>query len=162
MRADLVALSPEAVAALSNMGLVKRAIKEIGEGKGPLLSESADGVVEGRFQEAGKEVVARLIPKKTLKDCPCTCGAPTVCRHRVAVALAYRAWIEAAPAADVSAASEPTSSTADTSAPAAVSSENSTESPSSPKGITTTPASDTSAGTPGDTSVDTSADTPRD
>ncbi len=110
MRADLVALSPEAVAALSNMGLVKRALKEIGEGKGPLLSEAPDGTVEGRFQEAGKEVVARLIPKKTLTDCPCSCGASTVCRHRVAMALAYRSWIEAAaPPAEAAASTSGTS-----------------------------------------------------
>jgi hypothetical protein len=88
-RADLLALSPESVAALSNLGLVKRAQREIAEGAGPALEEHAGGVVTGRFKDG---TVATLLPGKTLRETPCTCGAPTVCRHRVAVALAYASW----------------------------------------------------------------------
>ena len=43
MRADLLALTPEKVAALANLGLVKRAQKEIAAGQGPRLEEAADG-----------------------------------------------------------------------------------------------------------------------
>jgi hypothetical protein len=89
MRADLLALTPESVAALANLGLVKRAQREIAAGEGPSLAEDAEGTVTGTF--AGG-VVARLFAGKSLKDGACTCGAPGVCRHRVAVALAYRAW----------------------------------------------------------------------
>ena len=91
-RPDLLALTPEAVTALSNAGLVKRAIREIAEGAGPALEETADGVVVGTFADG---VVAKLLPGKTLKETPCTCPAPNVCRHRVAVALAYKSWFEA-------------------------------------------------------------------
>src|SRR6516225_4249639 len=88
-RADLLALSPESVAALSNLGLVKRAQREIASGEGPDLSEDEDGVVTGSFKDG---TVARLVPGKSLRDTPCSCGAVAVCRHRVAVALAYPAW----------------------------------------------------------------------
>ena len=86
MRADLMALTPEAVAALSNLGLVKRALREIEQGKGPKLVEEADGTVVGTFEDG---VVARLIAGRLLRECPCTCTAAGVCRHRVATALAY-------------------------------------------------------------------------
>ena len=33
---------------------------------------------------------ARLVPQKALRDCPCSCGATSVCRHRVATILAYQ------------------------------------------------------------------------
>ena len=41
-RKDLLALTPEAVAALANLGLVKRAQREIAEGNGPVLEETDD------------------------------------------------------------------------------------------------------------------------
>jgi hypothetical protein len=88
-RADLLALTPEALASLANFGLVKRAQRELGEGAGPSLAEDADGTVVGTFPDG---IVARLPPKTPLKDAPCTCGATNVCRHRVAVALAYKPW----------------------------------------------------------------------
>jgi hypothetical protein len=89
MRTDLLALTPESLAALANVGLVKRAQKELEQGKGPELSEGADGLVTGVFPDG---VTARLPPGVALREAPCSCGAPTVCRHRVAVALAYPAW----------------------------------------------------------------------
>lgn len=89
MRADLLALTPEGVAALANLGLVKRAQKEIAEGKGPALAEDETGVVTGTF---GDGAIARLLPGKSLRETPCSCGATGVCRHRVATALAYRAF----------------------------------------------------------------------
>jgi hypothetical protein len=86
-RADLLALTPESLASLANVGLVKRAQREIAGGAGPAVCEDADGVVTGTFKDG---VVARLVPNKTLRETPCTCGAAGVCRHRIAVALAYR------------------------------------------------------------------------
>lgn len=88
-RKDLLALTPEAVASLANLGLVKRAQREIAEGQGPQLEEQTDGTVIGTFAD---KTVAKLLAGKTLKDSPCTCNAQTVCRHRVAVALAYKPW----------------------------------------------------------------------
>ncbi len=89
MRADLLALEPASVAALANLGLVKRAQREIAAGQGPELEEDDAGVVTGRFADG---VVTRIPPNVLLRDAPCTCGATTVCRHRIAVVLAYPAW----------------------------------------------------------------------
>jgi hypothetical protein len=98
VRDDLLALSPQSLAALANVGLVKRAQREIAAGDGPAIEEDAAGVVTGTFKDG---VVTRLVPGKTLRETPCSCGAVVVCRHRVAVALAYPAWhvANAAPAA---------------------------------------------------------------
>ena len=88
-RADLLALTPEAIATLANVGLVKRAQREIAAGTGPSLVEEPDGTVVGTFSDG---VITRLVPGKTLRETPCACNAATTCRHRVAVALAYPAW----------------------------------------------------------------------
>lgn len=91
-RTDLIALTPESIAALTVVGFVKRAQREIAAGDGPSLDELDDGTVVGTFKDG---VIAKLIPGKTFKDTPCTCGASAGCRHRVAVALSYRDWYEA-------------------------------------------------------------------
>lgn len=88
-RADLLALTLEAVAALTNLGLVKRALREIEAGQGPALEEAEDRTVSGLFPDG---VMARLPPGVPLREASCTCGAAGVCRHRVAVALAYARW----------------------------------------------------------------------
>ncbi|MBX3249172.1 MAG: hypothetical protein KF901_18480 [Myxococcales bacterium] len=93
MREDLYALTPEAVAALANVGLVKRALRELEAGQGPSLTEESDGTVIGTFPDG---VVARLVPGRPLRDVPCSCPAMGVCRHRVATALAYRAFASSA------------------------------------------------------------------
>jgi SWIM zinc finger len=90
-RKDLLALTPEALASLSTLGDVKRAQREISEGIGPTLDEQADGTVVGTFPDG---IVTRLIAGKTLRDSPstCKCASGQKCRHRVAVALAYKPW----------------------------------------------------------------------
>lgn len=88
-RPDLLALTPASIAALANLGLVKRAQKEIAAGKAPALDEDDAGVVIGTFEDG---VVTRIPPGIPLRDAPCTCGSSTVCRHRVAVCLSYPAW----------------------------------------------------------------------
>uniref|UniRef100_UPI00117863D1 hypothetical protein n=1 Tax=Amycolatopsis kentuckyensis TaxID=218823 RepID=UPI00117863D1 len=87
MRADLLALTPEALAALANRGLVKRAQKDIDAGRGPVVDAAEDGEVRGRFPD-GVEVV--FPPGGALGTAECTCGAPGVCRHRIAVVLGYQ------------------------------------------------------------------------
>src|SRR6187399_3212284 len=84
-RADLRALTPDALAALSNRGLVKRAQKELEAGQVPTLEELPDGTVVGRFGD----VETRLPPQTALRDVPCTCGAVGVCRHKLIVVLTY-------------------------------------------------------------------------
>ncbi len=89
MRSDLLALTLEGLTALANIGLVKRAQKEAEQGKGPEISEDSGGTVHGAFADG---VTTRLPPGTPLREAFCSCGAAGVCRHRVAVALAYPAW----------------------------------------------------------------------
>ena len=86
-RADLLALTPTALASLTNMGLVKRAQKELEQGKVPALVIEADGTVVATFDDGA---VSRLVPGKGLRDVPCSCGATTGCRHRLAAVFAYQ------------------------------------------------------------------------
>ncbi|MBN1610603.1 MAG: hypothetical protein JW940_28495 [Polyangiaceae bacterium] len=86
-RDDLHALTADALAALSNRGLVKRAQKEIEAGQVPALEELADGTVVGRFSN----VETRLPRGVSLSDAPCSCGAAGICRHKLIVALVYAA-----------------------------------------------------------------------
>jgi hypothetical protein len=98
-RIDLLALTPETLATLTNMGLVRRAQKDIAAGRGPAIDEAADGTVTGRFEDG---VVATLAPGVPIAGAACTCRSAAACRHRVAVALAYAAWHGAAPDAGAS------------------------------------------------------------
>jgi hypothetical protein len=92
-RHDLLALTDDSLAALTNRGLVRRARAEIEAGQGPRLEEAEDGTVTGRFPDG---TVATLAPGVPIREAPCSCGATNACRHRVAVALAYRRWHESA------------------------------------------------------------------
>ena len=86
-RPDLLALSDDSLSALANRGIVKRAVREVAEGKGPVLAEAEDGTISGTFAD-GVEVT--LPSGRTLEQGRCTCSASGVCRHRVMVVVAYR------------------------------------------------------------------------
>jgi hypothetical protein len=86
-RPDLDPLTPEALAALANLGLVKRAQRELASGAGPALEQTDDGTL---IATAPDGAVSRLSPGRSLAQCPCTCGAAGVCRHRIAAVLAFR------------------------------------------------------------------------
>ena len=87
-RCDLLELTPEALMALSNAGFVKRAQKEIAEGKLPELTEHDDGCIEALFGDGNK---VTFPAGKTLRDAACSCPASSMCRHRVTLVLAYQA-----------------------------------------------------------------------
>lgn len=82
MRTDLLRLTEDSLAALTNRGLVKRAAKEAV----PELSTDAGGTVHGSFPGGP----AASLPPGGLDAARCTCGATGVCRHVIAVVLAYR------------------------------------------------------------------------
>lgn len=87
---NLLLLSPQSLASLTNWGLVKRAGREIQKGLGPALEQREDGEIEGRFPDGTRTVIT---PSMTsLADVACTCGAREVCRHRVGLVLAFQAW----------------------------------------------------------------------
>ncbi|MCN9241509.1 SWIM zinc finger family protein [Streptomyces sp. RY43-2] len=86
-RADLRALTPETLAALANRGLVKRAEKDLAAGSGPEVTTTADSAVHGTFPDGTKTVLPAGVG---LDAADCSCGAAGVCRHRLALVLAYQ------------------------------------------------------------------------
>ncbi|MFS8103042.1 hypothetical protein LFM09_38525, partial [Lentzea alba] len=86
-RPDLLALTPDALAALANRGLVKRAAKELDAGAVPALDTDPTGTVQGKFPDG---TTTTLPPNTTLDAAECSCGATGVCRHRIAVVLTYQ------------------------------------------------------------------------
>ncbi|MFL6116134.1 MAG: hypothetical protein ACJ786_32990 [Catenulispora sp.] len=85
-RADLAALTEDALVALTNRGLYKRAAKEVAAGSGPTITVDED-VVRGTFPDG----VLCSLPPGGLEAAECGCGAVGACRHVVAVVLAYQA-----------------------------------------------------------------------
>ncbi|MEU4792423.1 hypothetical protein AB0F95_22205 [Micromonospora tulbaghiae] len=86
-RDDLIALTPDVLAALSNRGLVKRATREVDAGERPALTVDADGAVRAAYPDG---VTATLPAGAGLAAGSCTCPAPGVCRHLLAVVLTYQ------------------------------------------------------------------------
>jgi hypothetical protein len=111
-RHDLLALTPDALAALANRGLVKRAAKDLDAGTVPALDLAADGALTATFPDGATAV---LPGAGGLEAATCTCGAAGKCRHRVGAVLAYQRE-QQAPQADSpetpSAAPEPVPSPA--------------------------------------------------
>ncbi|MBU8861188.1 MULTISPECIES: hypothetical protein [unclassified Micromonospora] len=93
-RDDLIALTPDVLAALSNRGLVKRATKEVDAGERPTLTVDADGTMRAAYPD---EVTVTLPVGGGLTAGICSCPAPGVCRHLLAAVLTYlRAHADAA------------------------------------------------------------------
>ncbi|MCX2947902.1 hypothetical protein [Lentzea sp. NEAU-D7] len=97
-RPDLLALTPDALAALANRGLVKRAVKELDAGVVPALDTDPAGAVQGKFPDG---TTTTLPPGVALDAAGCSCGAAGVCRHRIAVVLAYQRTQEASAPAEL-------------------------------------------------------------
>lgn len=82
-RADLSRYNPEALAALANWGLVKRAQRELESGLAPQLDEQAGGLYF-RFPDG---VITHFPDSRPPQEAHCSCGASGWCRHRVASLL---------------------------------------------------------------------------
>ncbi|MGW0838629.1 hypothetical protein ACWD26_00390 [Streptomyces sp. NPDC002787] len=93
-RTDLLALTPDTLAALANRGLVRRATKDLDAGSPPELSTAPDGAVTARFADGAE---ASMPPGASLDGGSCGCGAAGVCRHLVGLVLAYQRATDAAP-----------------------------------------------------------------
>ncbi|MFF9036145.1 hypothetical protein ACF090_11805 [Streptomyces sp. NPDC014892] len=85
-RTDLLALTPDTLAALTNRGLVRRATKELDGGASPELRGAPDGGVTARFADGAE---ATMPPGASLDSGMCTCAATGVCRHLIGLVLAY-------------------------------------------------------------------------
>lgn len=86
-RADLLALTPEVLATLTNRGLVRRAAKAVDGGDLPTLDTRPDGTVVADHPDGTRST---LPPAGGLTAGTCTCGAPGVCRHLLTLVLAYQ------------------------------------------------------------------------
>jgi hypothetical protein len=87
-RADLLALTPDDLAALTNRGTVKRAQREVEAGDvSGTVTEADDGSVAAAWSDG---VACRLPAGVVLRDGACTCAAPGPCRHLVRTVLAYQ------------------------------------------------------------------------
>ncbi|MEE1742193.1 hypothetical protein PUR49_37590 [Streptomyces sp. BE147] len=86
-RRDLLALTPDTLAALANRGLVKRATKELDAGAVPAVTTDPDATVRARFEDG---TATALPPGAGLDNGACSCAAPGVCRHLIILVLAYQ------------------------------------------------------------------------
>ncbi len=85
-RPDLAALTDDALALVANRGLVKRAARMFAEETPELLVTSERILV--RYGDGVETSLPAGIP---FSEASCTCGASSVCRHRVGLVLVYRA-----------------------------------------------------------------------
>lgn len=84
-RGDLLALTPDSLAALTNRGLVKRATKELDQAA-PAVTVDGDGTVRSTFPDG----TAASLPTGGLDAGDCSCDATAVCRHLIGLILAYQ------------------------------------------------------------------------
>ncbi len=84
LRASLAAFDDAALATLANPGLVRRAHRDVSEGKVRLVS-AVPGQVE---VEADGHVV--VLDARGAKAAPCACKSVAVCRHRLAAVVFLR------------------------------------------------------------------------
>jgi hypothetical protein len=89
LRTDLLALTPEDLAALSNRGLTNRALKECADGKHTAQWEEdgEDGTIRATWSDGP---VCTLPGGGTLKDGQCSCAAAGLCRHILRTVLAWQ------------------------------------------------------------------------
>lgn len=106
MRSDLLALSEDDLAALSNRGTLKRAVRELDEAALTAeIEENEAGDVTVRWSD---DATCTFPAGKVLADAQCTCPALGTCRHLVRSVLAYQRNSAAdGPAADEETSTEP-------------------------------------------------------
>lgn len=87
-RTDLLALSDDDLAALTNRGTVKRARKELDSGEPACqIAEDAAGGVTFTWSDG---IVCRFLAGKTIHDAVCSSGLAGISRHVVRSVLAYQ------------------------------------------------------------------------
>ncbi|MET9952519.1 hypothetical protein ABZ135_13375 [Streptomyces sp. NPDC006339] len=96
-RTDLLALDTDTLVALTNRGLVKRALKELDAGAGATVTADPDGSLAGVFPDG---TTVSLATGAGLDQGACSCGAAGVCRHVLGLVLAHQ---RTAPAAEANA-----------------------------------------------------------
>ncbi len=89
IRQDLLQLTADALTALANAGFVKRAFKDIAEGRMPNIAVDTDGTISAAYSDGQ---TAKLEAGKTLRDAVCSCPASGLCKHKVTLIPAYQYW----------------------------------------------------------------------
>jgi hypothetical protein len=87
LRDDLLHLTPEALSQIANAGIVKRAVRELEGGYRPEWTAAADGALDASFSDGIRIAWPRATPIQHVR---CSCGAASICRHRIILALAFR------------------------------------------------------------------------
>jgi hypothetical protein len=88
MRADLLALTDDDLATLANVGLTKRARKDIESGE--FVGEIAEDEVGNVSVKWSDDVTCVLPNAKGLSEARCTCPAAGICRHILRSVMAYQ------------------------------------------------------------------------
>jgi hypothetical protein len=96
-RPDLDEVTVDTLIALANRGLVKRAQRELDSATPPTIGQSPDGTLTADFAD-GAHVA--LTAQASPRQATCSCGAPALCRHRIALVLGYLNHAGQAPGAD--------------------------------------------------------------
>ncbi|MEU4240117.1 hypothetical protein [Actinoplanes sp. NPDC026619] len=96
MRPDLLALTTDTLAELTNRGLVKRAAREA-DREPPAISEDPDGTVHATAPDG----ITTVLPRGGLAAGKCACEAPGLCRHLLALVLTYQQQHQSAAPGDV-------------------------------------------------------------
>lgn len=92
MRQDLLVLTEEDLATISNRGTVKRATKELDKGTITVDIEELEG--DGLRFVWSDEVVCEFAENVVVKDADCTCPATGMCRHIIRSVLVYQSWAQ--------------------------------------------------------------------
>jgi hypothetical protein len=94
-RADLLALTEDALTALTNRGLVRRASRDLTTAAPTIgTGGDSDSDVTATFPDG---TVTVLPAGRGFDGATCTCGATGACRHRIGAVLAYQRGAAAAP-----------------------------------------------------------------
>ncbi|MEC9442320.1 MAG: hypothetical protein VYE40_14540 [Myxococcota bacterium] len=91
MRQDLLVLTDDDLATISNRGTVKRATKELEKATVTVEIEELDDKGGLRFTWSD-DVVCTFAADVVVKDAECTCPATGICRHLIRSVLAYKTW----------------------------------------------------------------------
>ncbi|MFO0953033.1 MAG: hypothetical protein U0835_18150 [Isosphaeraceae bacterium] len=87
-RPELLALSPDDLAVITNRGVVKRAQRELDSGEVTgTVAEADDGTITAKWSDGAE---CTLPAGKVVKDGRCNCSATETCRHIVRTVLAYQ------------------------------------------------------------------------
>ena len=92
-RADLLALDVDELAALTNRGTVKRAIRELESGEPDYTVEETDAAMLVNWSDG---IVCTFPSDAAIKDATCSSGVLGISRHLIRSVLAYQKFIQEA------------------------------------------------------------------